>query len=150
MPFGGVGRLRLGLLDAPFHFTHGLEVLTDPRAILRSEPALQPGDLLAHGIEEAGPPAERGMGDEDDEAGDINRPSIQQRVNQVAGQIGNVSSLPTQIQRETLEGAMAELRTEVNRLNVLVGATIPALNASLDAAQVPWTIGRPVPWTGGR
>ena len=77
---------------------------------------------------------------------------MQQRVNGVAGQIGNVSSLPTQIQRETLAGAMTELRTEVDRLNRLLATSIPALNQALDAAKVPWTIGRPVPQleAGGR
>lgn len=93
----------------------------------------------------------RGGGDEEEEEGEGSagpRPSVQQRVNGVAGQIGNVSSLPTAIQRETLAGAMIELRTEVERLNRLLATRIPALNRALDAADVPWTIGRPVPQLG--
>ena len=90
-----------------------------------------------------------GEEDDDEQGGAAGRPSIQQRVNSVAGQIGNVSSLPTELQQQTLEGAMGELRTEVNRLNALVSTAIPAVNRALDAAQVPWTIGRPIPWLGG-
>ena len=33
---------------------------------------------------------------------------------------------------------------EVGRINVLLQRRIPALNAGLDAAKIPWTIGRPV------
>jgi hypothetical protein len=88
-----------------------------------------------------------GSGDDDEEA-DVNRPSIQQRVNSVAQQIGNVSSLPTQIQRETLADGMAELRRQVDQLNRIMASSIPALNQALDAADVPWTIGRPIPWNG--
>jgi hypothetical protein len=32
----------------------------------------------------------------------------------------------------------------VARINVLLQQRIPALNAGLDAAKIPWTIGRPV------
>ncbi len=71
-------------------------------------------------------------------------PSIQQRVNQVAGEIGDVTSPATQIQRETLELAMQDLEKEVARLNVLLSTRVPALNHGLDAAGVPWTVGRPV------
>jgi hypothetical protein len=71
-------------------------------------------------------------------------PAIQQRVNSVANQIGDVSSPPTQIQRETLDLAMADLEREVARLNVLLTTRVPALNRALDAAGVPWTVGRPV------
>jgi hypothetical protein len=71
-------------------------------------------------------------------------PSIQERVNQVAGEIGDVTSPPTQIQRETLELAMKDLERESGRLNALLTGKVPALNRGLDAAGVPWTIGRTV------
>jgi photosystem II stability/assembly factor-like uncharacterized protein len=71
-------------------------------------------------------------------------PSIQTRVNQVAGEIGNVTSPPTQIQRETLDLAMKDLERETARLNSLLTMRVPALNRGLDAAGVPWTVGRPV------
>ncbi len=72
------------------------------------------------------------------------QPSIQARVNQVAGEIGDVTSPPTQIQRETLELAMKDLEREAGRLNALLTARVPALNRALDTAGVPWTVGRTV------
>jgi hypothetical protein len=72
------------------------------------------------------------------------QPSIQERVNQVAGEIGDVTSPPTQIQRETLELAMKDLEREAGRLNALFATRVPALNRALDAAGVPWTMGRTV------
>ena len=71
-------------------------------------------------------------------------PSIQNRANQVAGEIGDVTSPPTQIQRETLELAMTDLAREAGRLNTLLTTKVPALNRALDAAGVPWTVGRTV------
>jgi photosystem II stability/assembly factor-like uncharacterized protein len=80
------------------------------------------------------------------DADDKNRfkPSIQQRVNGVAGEIGDVTSPPTQLQRETLDSAMKDLEREVSRLNAIITTRLPALNKSLDAAGVPWTFGRPI------
>jgi hypothetical protein len=74
----------------------------------------------------------------------VEDPSIQERVNNVAEEIGNVTSQPTALQRSTLALAASDLQREVARLNVLLQRRIPALNAGLDAAKVPWTIGRPV------
>ena len=71
-------------------------------------------------------------------------PSIQNRVNQVAGEIGDVTSPPTQIQRETLDVAMTDLAREAARLNALLTTKVPAFNHALDAAGVPWTVGRTV------
>jgi uncharacterized coiled-coil DUF342 family protein len=71
-------------------------------------------------------------------------PSIQERVNNVAEEIGNVTSQPTELQRSTLTLAAADLLREVARINTLLQRRIPALNAALDAAKIPWTIGRPV------
>ena len=85
----------------------------------------------------AGPPA-----DADDK--NKYRPSIQDRVNGVASEIGDVTSPPTQLQRETLDMAMKDLAGETARLNTLLTTRVPALNKSLDAAGVPWTVGRPI------
>jgi hypothetical protein len=71
-------------------------------------------------------------------------PSIQDRVNNVADEIGNVTSQPTALQRSTLALAASDLQREVGRINALLQHRIPALNAALDAAKIPWTIGRPV------
>ena len=65
-------------------------------------------------------------------------------MNGVGNEIGDVTSPPTQIQRETLELAMADLAREVQRLNALLTVRVPALNRGLDAAGVPWTPGRVV------
>jgi hypothetical protein len=72
------------------------------------------------------------------------KPSIQQRVNQVANEIGDVTSPPTQIQRETLDSAMKDLAAQVTKLNAILTTRMPALNRALDAAGVPWTAGRPI------
>ncbi|MDO8501817.1 MAG: hypothetical protein Q7S20_08230 [Gemmatimonadaceae bacterium] len=87
----------------------------------------------------------QGSGEQND-ADDKSRftPSIQDRVNRVAGEIGDVTSPPTQLQRETLDTAMKDLEREVARLNTLLTARVPALNRGLDAVGVPWTVGRPV------
>jgi len=74
----------------------------------------------------------------------VEDPSIQERVNNVAEEIGNVSSQPTTLQRATLTLASSDLQREVGRINALLQRRIPALNAGLDAAKIPWTIGRPV------
>jgi photosystem II stability/assembly factor-like uncharacterized protein len=74
----------------------------------------------------------------------VEDPSIQERVNNIAEEIGNVSSQPTELQRATLTLASSDLQREVARINALLQRRIPALNAGLDAARIPWTIGRPV------
>jgi hypothetical protein len=82
----------------------------------------------------------------ENDADDKNRftPSIQERVNGVANEIGDVTSPPTQLQRETLDSAMKDLEGQVAKLNALVTTRVPALYRSLDAAGVPWTAGRPI------
>ncbi|MEO8194096.1 MAG: glycosyl hydrolase [Gemmatimonadales bacterium] len=86
------------------------------------------------------------QGTDANDADDKNRftPSIQERVNGVAGEIGDVTSPPTQLQKETLDLAMTDLAREVARLNALLTTRVPALNRALDAAGVPWTVGRPI------
>ncbi len=71
-------------------------------------------------------------------------PSIQERVNNVADEIGNVTSQPTELQKSTLILSASDLQREVGRINALLQRRIPALNAALDRAKIPWTIGRPV------
>jgi hypothetical protein len=84
----------------------------------------------------------RGFGGGDDES--PRQPSIQQRVNGIAGEIGGVTSLPTEYQRDTLAMAATELDAQLERLNQLVTSRVPAFNKSLDDAKVPWSIGRPI------
>jgi len=74
----------------------------------------------------------------------VENPSIQERVNNIADEIGNVTSQPTELQRGTLTLASSDLQREVGRINALLQRRIPTLNAGLDAAKIPWTIGRPV------
>src|SRR5256714_3752697 len=74
----------------------------------------------------------------------VEDPSIQERVNNVAEEIGNETSPPTELQRATLTLASSDLQREVGRINTLLQRRIPVLNAGLDAAKIPWTIGRPV------
>src|SRR6266513_1424479 len=74
----------------------------------------------------------------------VEDPSILERVNNVADEIGGVTSPPTALQRATLALASSDLQREVGRINALLQRRIPTLNAALDAAKIPWTIGRPV------
>jgi photosystem II stability/assembly factor-like uncharacterized protein len=69
-------------------------------------------------------------------------PAVQARL-QTASGINNSNSMPTQYQREALTDVPADLEREVQRLNALL-QRIPTFVASLDAAGVPWTVGRPV------
>jgi photosystem II stability/assembly factor-like uncharacterized protein len=103
-------------------------------------------NALSRDIEDVLEKVRGNQGDEDRDADDKNKykPSIQERVNQVAGEIGDVTSPPTQLQRETLDSAMKDLGVEVARLNAMLTARVPALNRALDAAGVPWTAGRPI------
>ena len=68
--------------------------------------------------------------------------AVQQRL-QTASGINNSSSMPTQYQREALTDVPADLEREIQRLNAVM-QRVPAFIASLDAAGVPWTPGRPV------
>jgi photosystem II stability/assembly factor-like uncharacterized protein len=84
----------------------------------------------------------RGSGDGDGTEG--RTAPIQQRVNSVANEIGNVTSLPTQTQRDVLAAARTDLDGQLERLNRLISTRVPAFNKSLDDANVPWTMGRVV------
>jgi hypothetical protein len=111
------------------------ETLTKEAAALQREI-----DDVLDKVRGRGGPA--GGGDDDD--GPPRQPSIQQRVNRVANEIGGVSSPPTAIQRDTLAGASAELDKEAARINTLLTTRLPALHKMLDEANVPWTAGRTI------
>jgi hypothetical protein len=85
----------------------------------------------------------RGGGGGGDDEGP-RQPSIQQRANGIANEIGGVTSLPTISQHDTLAMTATELDGELERLNRLITTRVPAFNASLDEAKVPWSIGRPI------
>jgi photosystem II stability/assembly factor-like uncharacterized protein len=122
--------------------------ITDAKAALKSNPAPDSVSKQADSIDkEIGDIVKKLRGDPESESVDDRRteePSIQERVNNVAEEIGNVTSPPTELQRSTLTLATSDLQREVGRINALLQRRIPALNAALDAAKVPWTIGRPV------
>ncbi len=81
-----------------------------------------------------------------DDADDRTRsePSVQSRVDEVADDIGGVTSPATQLQRETLDRAIADLQRESAKLNALTTTRIPPFYQNLDAAGVPWSLGRTV------
>jgi photosystem II stability/assembly factor-like uncharacterized protein len=123
--------------------------MTDVKAALKTNPAPDTVSKQADAVDkEIGDIVKKLRGDpEADAASDDKKteePSIQERVNSVAEEIGNVTSQPTELQRSTLALATSDLQREVARINVLLQRRIPALNAALDAAKIPWTIGRPV------
>ena len=124
------------------------EEVGDAKTALRSSSA---SDSLTHQVESVGSELtdilRKVRGADSDAAADdrnVVEPSVQQRVNNIANEIGDVTSPPTQNQRETVDEAAADLQREVARLNTLLQRRIPALNSALDAAGVPWTIGRPI------
>lgn len=79
-----------------------------------------------------------------DDADDRTRsePSVQSRVDEVADDIGGVTSPATQLQRETLDRAIADLQRESAKLNALTTTRIPPFYQKLDAAGVPWSSGQ--------
>ena len=136
----GVVRTAELLKDQMTEVKNALKSLTGADSLSRQVTAIdrELDDILAKVRGRQGPA--------DNDADDKNRfrPSVQQRVNDVANEIGDVTSPPTQIQRETLDLAMKDLEREVARLNTLLTTRVPALNRALDAAGVPWTAGRPI------
>lgn len=124
------------------------EQITDVKTALKTNPAPDSVSKQADSIDkEISDIVKKLRGDPESEAVDDRKteePSIQERVNNVAEEIGNVTSQPTELQRSTLTLATSDLQREVGRINALLQRRIPSLNAALDAAKVPWTIGRPV------
>ncbi len=125
------------------------EQITDVKTAIKSNPAPDSVSKQADAIDKEITDILkkiRGTPGSDVESDDkkTEEPSIQERVNNVAGEIGGVTSPPTALQRSTLQLATQDLEREVGRINTLLQHRIPALNAGLDAAKVPWTIGRPV------
>ena len=136
----GVVRTAEQLKDQMTEVKNALKNLTGADSLSRQATGIERDidDILVKVRGRQGPAA--------NDADDRNRyaPSIQQRVNAVANEIGDVTSPPTQLQRETLDLAMQDLAREVTRLNALITTRVPALNRGLDAAGVPWTSGRPI------
>jgi hypothetical protein len=136
----GVVRTAEQLKDQMTEVKNALKNLAGTDSISKQVTALDKdiSDILekVRGRQEAG----------DADADDKNKfkPSIQERVNGVASEIGDVTSPPTKLQLETLESGMKDLEREVARLNTIITTRVPALNRSLDAAGVPWTVGRPI------
>jgi hypothetical protein len=122
--------------------------IADVKTALKSNPAPDSVSRQADSVDkEISDIVKKLRGDPESEGADDRRteePSIQERVNNVAEEIGNVTSQPTELQRSTLTLATSDLQREVGRINTLLQRRIPALNAALDAAKVPWTMGRPV------
>ncbi len=143
------GRLQ-ATVQAAVRTTEQLkDELTDVKAALKSSTAPDSLSKQAEAIDSAvadvlkklrGDPEAAPVSDDKR----VEDPSIQERVNNVAEEIGNVTSQPTALQRATLTLASSDLQREVGRINALLQRRIPALNAALDAAKIPWTIGRPV------
>lgn len=125
------------------------EQTTDVKAALKSNPAPDSVSRQAEAVDkELSDILKKLRGDPEADASADDRkteePSIQNRVNNVAEQIGDVTSQPTDLQRSTLALSTSDLQREVARINALLQRGIPALNASLDAARIPWTMGRRV------
>ncbi len=125
------------------------EQMTDVKAAIKSNPAPDSVSRQAEAVDkELSDILKKLRGDPEADASADDRkteePSIQNRVNNVAEQIGDVTSQPTDLQRSTLALSTSDLQREVARINALLQRGIPALNASLDAAKIPWTIGRRV------
>jgi photosystem II stability/assembly factor-like uncharacterized protein len=84
--------------------------------------------------------ASRGFG------GGANRPTpnpapVQSRL-QLASGIMRATAMPTAQEMEALRSVPADLAREIERLNVVISARVPALVDALDAAGMPWTPGR--------
>ena len=123
--------------------------ITDVKAALKSNPAPDTVSKQADAVDkELGDILKKLRGDPEADASSDDKkteePSIQERVNSIAEEIGNVTSQPTELQRSTLTLATSDLQREIGQINGLLQRRIPALNAGLDAAKIPWTIGRPV------
>lgn len=73
-------------------------------------------------------------------------PSIAERINSVLSGQWNVSSDPTQTQRDGYEYAAAAFEDVLARLRTLVEEGLPAVEAELEAAGAPWTPGRVPAW----
>src|SRR5262249_11372132 len=69
-------------------------------------------------------------------------PSIQQRVNQVAGSVRNQLEPPTKTQLDEYAIALTEFEQELPKLRRLVDVDVKAYEKELDAAHIPPTPGR--------
>lgn len=72
-------------------------------------------------------------------------PGLAQRIGTVVGGTWSVTGGPTQTHREQFEIASAELESVLPELRTFLEQALPALEARLEEAGVPWTPGRGVP-----
>lgn len=70
-------------------------------------------------------------------------PNVRQRV-QAASGVHRSNTMPSAQELEALRSAGAPLDAQITRLNELVRTRLPAFFDALDAADVPWSPGRPV------
>ena len=143
-----VGRLQATVQAAVRTAEQLNEEITDARGALRassvSDSVSRQVDAVNREITEVLRKIRGGGADASADDRNVVQPSVQERVNNIAEQIGDVTSPPTQNQRETVDQAESDLAREVGRINTLLKGRIPALNAALDAAGVPWSIGRAI------
>jgi len=143
-----IGRLQ-ATVQAAVRTAESLnDEITDARAALRnsngSDSLSRQVDAVSREVTDILRKIRGGAADAGADDRNVIQPSVQERVNNIADQIGDVTSPPTQNQRATVDQAEGDLQREVARLNTLLQRRIPALNAALDAAGVPWTIGRAI------
>jgi hypothetical protein len=79
------------------------------------------------------------------EAGEVRAPTISGRLRNAAMTDGMSDYGPTATHRRSFEIAVAEFRDLEPRIRRLLEVELPALEAKLEAAAVPWTPGRPLP-----
>ncbi len=79
------------------------------------------------------------------EIGEATVPSARGRLQVALRGSGRSTYGPTPTHRRSLELAEQQLADLTARLRVILEDRLPAFEASLDAAGVPWTLGRPLP-----
>ena len=73
-------------------------------------------------------------------------PSINDRIRSVVGSQWNVTSSPTQTQRDSYRHAAQEFTRALADLRRLIRKDLAKLNDQLEAAGAPWTPGRLPTW----
>jgi photosystem II stability/assembly factor-like uncharacterized protein len=74
-------------------------------------------------------------------------PSIQQRLQGIAGELRNASAPPTQTAQEQYNIAAQEFKVELGKLRTITGADLPKLEKAAAAAGIPWIPGQLPDWT---
>ena len=73
-------------------------------------------------------------------------PSIRERVEELADNLGAITQAPTQTQRDVYTWSADTFATALNELQQLLGTELPAVEARLEKAGAPWTPGRIPHW----